>query len=239
MGNLKEVLQTLYQRSFHKWSKNIEQTIVNYKPRSILRERKLFAPMIFVIASLITIVSMGIALGSLLSLFCSLLILYFVFSKIFGIIPSLDEILKIVNGNKKLFIEIKGIPSEKNLTKLSSLLSSYSGSYTILSFNYNTLKFLSHFFSSYILTFVTSNVFSNEIIELITHEKLFDNIALCHTSVDTKNMEQYVNKKIKIFLYTVNYESDYLILKNKCGNMISGLITDRPLHFINLLKFSL
>jgi glycerophosphoryl diester phosphodiesterase len=161
------------------------------------------------------------------------------FSKIFGIIPSLDEILKIVNGNKKLFIEIKGIPSEKNLTKLSSLLSSYSGSYTILSFNYNTLKFLSHFFSSYILTFVTSNVFSNEIIELITHEKLFDNIALCHTSVDTKNMEQYVNKKIKIFLYTVNYESDYLILKNKCGNMISGLITDRPLHFINLLKFSL
>jgi|APSaa5957512535_1039671.scaffolds.fasta_scaffold70207_3 hypothetical protein len=95
MGNLKEVLQTLYQRSFHKWSKNIEQTIVNYKPRSILRERKLFAPMIFVIASLITIVSMGIALGSLLSLFCSLLILYFVFSKIFGIRLDIGDVIEV------------------------------------------------------------------------------------------------------------------------------------------------
>lgn len=53
----------------------------------------LLAPLVFIIALLWVIVTIGLAFGSLLVFFCSLLVLYFVFTKIFGVKLNWDEVV--------------------------------------------------------------------------------------------------------------------------------------------------
>jgi hypothetical protein len=57
------------------------------------RNRGLFAPVVMVLAVLWAIVTAGLAVGSFFTLFLSLLILYFIITRVFGIQLNLDDVV--------------------------------------------------------------------------------------------------------------------------------------------------
>ena len=172
-------------------------------------------------------------------------------------IISLEKALEIINGKKCLFIEIKGNPSEDNLKNLSNILFNYSNKhidiinsktdkdlnlFMILSFNYKALKYLRNYFAPELLMFLVSGIYTNNIINYLLQDNIFNNIGLNHGNICIENLELYNNKNINVYLYTVNYINTYINLKEKLketqkekqkyiNNVIKGIITDRPYYF--------
>lgn len=66
-------------------SKKLEGTLAQFTPSYITKNNNIFSPIIAVVALLALVFFAGLALGSFVTLFSSLLILYFVLTKVFGI----------------------------------------------------------------------------------------------------------------------------------------------------------
>lgn len=73
------------KKHFTGWYQSFEQSANTLSQRHILQNHALLKPLIFVGAILTTIVSSGIAIGAFFTLIFSLLFIYFVMTKIFGI----------------------------------------------------------------------------------------------------------------------------------------------------------
>lgn len=79
---------------FYKWYKNFERSqnqIANFNP--LQKNTSLLKPFIFAAALLSTILASGIAIGSFFALFFSLLFLYFILTKVFGIQLNFDDVV--------------------------------------------------------------------------------------------------------------------------------------------------
>jgi len=82
---IKDYIPKFLTRQWKNWSKKVEKALVLFTPDYAKTSNHLFAPVIAVVAVIMTILLIGVAIGSFFSLFSSLLVLYFIFTKIFGI----------------------------------------------------------------------------------------------------------------------------------------------------------
>lgn len=75
------------------WAKRIEAALVSFTPPYISRHNSFFSPLVALIALITAIVLVGLAIGSFFVLFSSLLILYFILTKVFGIRLDFGDVL--------------------------------------------------------------------------------------------------------------------------------------------------
>lgn len=76
-----------------KWTRKMDRTLSKIHYENIAGRRGVKSPFVMVLATLASIVAVGIALGSFFSLILSLLTVYFIFTKLFGIHINLDDIV--------------------------------------------------------------------------------------------------------------------------------------------------
>ena len=75
------------------WTRKMDRALSKIRYESSTKTRGGFAPVLLVVAALWSLGAIGVAIGSFLSLILSLLTLYFIFTKLFGIQLNLDEIV--------------------------------------------------------------------------------------------------------------------------------------------------
>lgn len=79
------IIPDFISKQWSQWFQKIEGALVAFKPHYIAKNNNLFSPLIALIAVIWSIFLVGIAIGSFSTLFASLLVLYFILTKIFGI----------------------------------------------------------------------------------------------------------------------------------------------------------
>ncbi|OGQ08420.1 MAG: hypothetical protein A3G32_10040 [Deltaproteobacteria bacterium RIFCSPLOWO2_12_FULL_40_28] len=82
---IKDFLPRFMLRQWEQWFKKMEGALVYFTPSYVAKNNHWFSPLIAVVALIMVVVLVGIAVGSFFSLFASLLVLYFILTKIFGI----------------------------------------------------------------------------------------------------------------------------------------------------------
>ena len=75
------------------WARRIEATLVSFTPPYISRHNNFFSPLVALVALITAIVLVGLAIGSFFVLFSSLLILYFILTKVFGVRLDFGDVL--------------------------------------------------------------------------------------------------------------------------------------------------
>ena len=93
MDSIKGFIKNIYDQHFKWWAKKTENALLQFRQETIKKDNKLFSPVIFVLAAIMAIISGAVALGSLISMFCSLLVLYFILSQIFGLNLNLADVV--------------------------------------------------------------------------------------------------------------------------------------------------
>ena len=93
--NWKAVLPKFVVQQWDHWFKKMEAALVSFTPAYITKNRSLFAPLIALVAVVMAIVLLGIAVGSFFSLFASLLVLYFILTKVFGIRLDMGDVFEV------------------------------------------------------------------------------------------------------------------------------------------------
>lgn len=144
-------------------------------------------------------------------------------------IPTLEEVLQIVDGQVPLLIEIKNEGKVGELeSKLWSLLKNYNGEFAIQSFNPYTLEWfkinaphvwrgqLSSFFKKVNLSFFK---------KFVLKRMLLNKKVSCPNfiSYDTHFLPNYYvkrYKKIPLLAWTVNSQSEYMRVVKYCDNII-------------------
>lgn len=91
----KTILPRFVVKHWDHWFKKVETALVSFTPAYITRNKSLFAPVIALIAIIMAIVLLGIAVGSFFSLFASLLVLYFIITKVFGIRLDIGDVFEV------------------------------------------------------------------------------------------------------------------------------------------------
>ncbi len=144
-------------------------------------------------------------------------------------IPTLEEVLQIVDGQVPLLIEIKNEGKVGELeSKLWSILKNYNGEFAIQSFNPYTLEWfknnaphvwrgqLSSFFKDVNLSFFK---------KFALKRMLLNKKVSCPNfiSYDTRFLPNYYvkrYKKIPLLAWTVNSQSEYMRVVKYCDNII-------------------
>lgn len=80
-----DFLPDFFVSQWKHWFKKVEGALVYFTPPYISKNDSLFSPLIAVVAIITAIFMIGIAMGSFFTLFTSLLVLYFILTKVFGI----------------------------------------------------------------------------------------------------------------------------------------------------------
>lgn len=81
----RDLFPVFISKQWDSWFKKVEESLVYFTPTYVSKDKGLFSPIIALIALITSIILVGIAVGSFFSLFISLLVLYFILTKIFGI----------------------------------------------------------------------------------------------------------------------------------------------------------
>lgn len=77
------------------WIRKVEEGLTSFTPLYISRRNSFFSPLVALVALIASIVLLGIAIGSFFSLFSSLLVLYFILTKVFGIRLDMADIVSV------------------------------------------------------------------------------------------------------------------------------------------------
>lgn len=88
----RSLLPDFIGKTWEHWFKKMEMALVSFTPPYISRNNNLFAPLIALVAIIMAIVLVGVAVGSFFSLFASMLVLYFILTKVFGIRLDLGDV---------------------------------------------------------------------------------------------------------------------------------------------------
>lgn len=83
--NWRRIVPQFFTKQWDHWFKKMEGTLVYFAPSYVSKNNNLFSPVIAVVALITAVVLLGIAMGSFFTLFASLLVLYFILTKIFGL----------------------------------------------------------------------------------------------------------------------------------------------------------
>jgi len=84
-------IKGLFQLINQMWSRTANEALEPFRAELLVSQKRWFEPIVFIVAIISTLMAATSALFSLLGFFASLLVLYFIFSKIFGL--NLDEIV--------------------------------------------------------------------------------------------------------------------------------------------------
>ncbi|MBI2339156.1 MAG: hypothetical protein HYU99_02155 [Deltaproteobacteria bacterium] len=77
------------------WFKKVEGALVYFIPPYVSRKNTFFSPLIALVALIWAIFLLGIAIGSFFMFFASLLVLYFIVTKVFGVRIDLGDVVNI------------------------------------------------------------------------------------------------------------------------------------------------
>lgn len=143
-------------------------------------------------------------------------------------IPTLEEVLKLVNGKVPLLIEIKQNqkvgPLEK---KLMDMLKKYNGQYAIQSFNPKTIYWFKKNYPNVIRGQLSYSNHSYNPIKRFIFRKMFFNlitkpnfISYRYNDLTIKQINKYRKKGIIIIAWTINSKKNYEKYKDIYDNLI-------------------
>lgn len=93
--SLRDILPGFITKQWDHWFKKIETALVSFTPPYLPKNSSLFAPLVAVVALIMAIVLVGLSVGSFFVLFSSLLVLYFILTKIFGIRLDMGDVFAV------------------------------------------------------------------------------------------------------------------------------------------------
>ena len=144
-------------------------------------------------------------------------------------IPTLKEVLNLVNGKVPLLIEVKCKTSEKTIIEtLLNELNNYNGKVYIQSFNPKLVKILKRRKTRYKIGLLINKNTNKKIWKIINYPYLYikyikpDFISIHKSLIQKKYIQKYTNK-IPILLWTINSNEELTKLSSKyiciCDNI--------------------
>ena len=151
-------------------------------------------------------------------------------------IPTLAEVLKLVDGKVPLLIELKQRNKAGKLESLTmELLNNYNGEYAIQSFNYKTLYWfkknypdilrgqLSSTFNNKKIPKIKKYILSNMFTNIITNPNF---ISYKYNELPIKKIKNYQKKGLKVLGWTVISKKEY----NKYIKYYDNLICEKFIY---------
>lgn len=92
---LRDFIPKFVVNQWDNWAKKIEEGLVYLTPPYISRHNSFFSPLVALVALITAIVLFGVAIGSFVTLFTSLLVLYFILTKVFGIRLDMGDVVSV------------------------------------------------------------------------------------------------------------------------------------------------
>lgn len=93
--NWRKLVPQFFTKQWNFWVSKVEGSLVTFVPSYVSKENTLFSPLISLVALITAILVTGLAIGSFFTLFTSLLVLYFIMTKIFGIDLELGDVVQV------------------------------------------------------------------------------------------------------------------------------------------------
>ena len=144
-------------------------------------------------------------------------------------IPTFEEVLKLVNGQVPLLIEIKNYKKDGILEKeLINILKDYKGEFAVQSFNPFSLEYFKKYYPS-VLRGQLSSYFKNEknlsFVTKFVLKRMLLNKSKSNphfVSYDVQNMPNKYTKKLSIpvLVWTVKNQKQYENVSKYCDNII-------------------
>lgn len=145
-------------------------------------------------------------------------------------VPTLDEVLKLVDGKVLLDIEIKvnkGI--KKIVKKLLETLDTYNGKVIIKSFNPIAVKEVKKSTNKYLVGLLIDYYSKNKIFNILSKTNIIitfckpDFLGINKKMLNTKNIKKYLNK-LPIMVWTIKKEDEITKINNEnfiyiCNNL--------------------
>ena len=145
-------------------------------------------------------------------------------------IPTLNEVLKLVNGKVPLLIEIKQNSKIGPLEKeLMNILKDYKGKYAIQSFNILTLYWFKKHHPNILrgqLSYNYKKVKMNKITKILLRNMFFNFItkpnfiSYKYNELSDKKIKKYKNKGITLLAWTIDTKENYKKYKSIYDNLI-------------------
>ena len=144
-------------------------------------------------------------------------------------VPTIEEVLSIVNGKVPIIIETKNKKVGELEQKLSNILDKYNGNFAIQSFNYKSLQWFKQNKKEYLTGFLINSVTSkNIIIKYLLNSKIINKkikptyIGVNLDYIDNKNIKKIKNKYL-IIGYTINNQKEFSKYVYKTDNLICNI----------------
>jgi len=145
-------------------------------------------------------------------------------------IPTLDEVLKLVNCKVPLLIEIKNLRKVGELESLLiNKLSNYKGEYIIESFNPLSLLWIRKRYKNIILGQLATKDYPtvNSNFKKLLLKNMFFNfllkpnfISYDYKYINNKLYKKCQKKNIDLFLWTIKNNDEYKLIENMCDGII-------------------
>jgi len=145
-------------------------------------------------------------------------------------IPTLDEVLKLIDGKVLLDIEIKVNKDVKKIVKkLLETLDTYNGEVIIKSFNPLVVKEVKKNTNKYLVGLLVDYYADNKIFNFFSKTNIIipfckpDFLGINKKMINTKNIKKYLNK-LPIMIWTIKKEDEITKINNEnfiyiCNNL--------------------
>ena len=134
-------------------------------------------------------------------------------------IPTLEEVLNLVNNKVPLLIEIK-MDNPLIVDPLIELLDTYKGRFALMSFSTDIIKEIDKKRKNYIKGLLIGNTGKNIIDKLKNICKIKKmNLDFLSVSINVANGRFIKHFKLPIIIWTITNKEDYEIYKNKAYNL--------------------
>ncbi|MBI4411925.1 MAG: hypothetical protein HY541_05525 [Deltaproteobacteria bacterium] len=90
-----DLIPEFITKQWNHWFKKVEGALVFFTPAYVSKKNHFFSPLVALIAIIWAIFLLGIAIGSFVMFFVSLLVLYFIVTKVFGIRIDLGDVVNV------------------------------------------------------------------------------------------------------------------------------------------------
>lgn len=88
----KKILPNFVSKFWAKWAKKVEDALVVFTPAYVSKNNNFFSPLVALIALITSVFLIGTIIGSFFTLLSSLLVLYFILTRVFGIRLDLGDV---------------------------------------------------------------------------------------------------------------------------------------------------